>query len=302
MKELALFKRHSPKKKEKPSVFSIIIVIFLLLYTAALVALLWWGLMTAFKNNLKDYRLNKVGWPKEWTFDNFVKVYNEFAMPIHNGDDTVSFPMLFLYGFLYSLGCAFAASFVPCLTSYLCAKFDYKLSKIIYLIVVVTMILPIVGSLPAEIKMAKTLHIYNQIWGTWILKANFLGLYFIVFYNYFRSMPNAYIEAAKIDGAGNLRILFRVILPMARPLFLTVLLLNFITFWNDYQVPLVYLDDYPTVAVGMYKMAFSTVGGKVSNVPCRCAAASLMLLPILIIFLAFHKKLLGNLTMGGIKG
>ena len=299
MKNLAL--AHRKKKREKISALSIVIVVFLVLYCFILLFLLGWGLLSSFKDYRTDFRINPVGWPTKFTFDNFVTVYSEFSISIHNGNDTVSFPMLFLYGFLYSFGCAFAATLIPCVTSYLCAKFNYKLSKVIYLIVVIAMILPIVGSLPAEIAMAKRLGLYNQIWGTWILKANFLGMYFIVFYNYFKSLPNAYIEAAKIDGAGNMRILLQLILPMARPIFLTVMLINFITFWNDYQVPLIYLPDYPTIAVGMYNMAFLTTN-EISNVPCRCAAAALMLLPVLIIFLAFHKKLLGNLTMGGIKG
>lgn len=299
MKKAAISRKGAQKARITP--LSALILVFLLLYCLTLLFLLGWGLLSSFKDYRTDFRINPVGWPKSFTFENFATVYSRFYIPIHSGRDSVSFPMLFLYGFLYSLGCAFASTLIPCITSYLCAKFEYKLSKIIYLVVVVAMILPIVGSLPAEIAMAKRLGLYNQLWGSWILKANFLGLYFIVFYNYFRSLPNAYIEAAKIDGAGNMRILLRLILPMARPLFLTVMLINFITFWNDYQTPLIYLPDYPTVAVGMYTMAFKTTND-ISNIPCRCAAAVLMLLPVLVLFLAFHKKLLGNLTMGGIKG
>lgn len=298
-KQPSRLSRHKPHAKITP--MSAIIVFFLFLYCLTIIVLLLWGLMTSFKDVYEDFRINVIGLPSKWTFDNFKTVYQEFYITIKNGDELVTFPTLFLYGFLYSIGCAFFATLIPCITSYVCAKFDFKLSKIIYLIVIVAMILPIVGSLPAEIAMAKRFGLYNQIWGTWILKANFLGLYFIVFYNYFKALPNAYTEAAKIDGAGNLRILLQLVLPMARPIFMTVLLINFITFWNDYQVPLVYLPDYPTIAVGMYNMSFLTKGS-ISSVPCRCAAAALMLVPVLVIFLAFHKKLLGNLTMGGIKG
>ncbi len=298
-----VFHRPVAKKREKISPLSIIIVIFLILYSLAILTLLIWALMTAFKAPNTDFAINPVGLPKEWVLTNFENVYNLFYIEIQtaSGVEYVMLPQLFLYGFLYALGCAFFATIVPCITSYLCAKFDYKFSKVIYLIVVITMILPIVGNLPAEIAMARRFGLYDQIWGVWLLKANFLGLYFIVFYNYFRSLPNAYIEAARIDGASNLRVLLQIILPMVRPLFFTVMLINFITFWNDYQVPLVYLDSYPTIAVGMYRMVFSNIN-ELSNAPARMAAAALMLLPVLVIFLIFHKKLLGNLTMGGIKG
>ena len=163
------------------------------------------------------------------------------------------------------------------------------------------MIIPIVGNLPAEIKMAKSLDLYDRIWGLWFMKANFLGIYFLVFYNFFKNLPNAYNEAAKIDGSGNFRTMIQVIFPMALPLFFTVMLINFINFWNDYQVPLVYLPSYPTIAVGMQYMA-ATNAEELQYIPIKLAAAVIMIVPILIVFLVFHKKLLGNLTMGGIKG
>ena len=301
--QMNIFRRPVTKKKEKITPLTIVIIVFLILYCLTIIALLLWGFMSAFKDNNTDFAINPVGFPIKWVGDNFQNVFNKFYIEIASEDGTsyVMLPTLFLYGFLYALGCAFAASIVPCITGYLCAKFNYKFSKLIYLIVVITMILPIVGNLPAEISMAKTFGLFDQIWGMWILKANFLGLYFIVFYNYFKSLPDAYIEAAKIDGASNMRILLQLILPMVRPLFFTVMLINFINFWNDYQVPLIYLEHYPTIAVGMFNMATTNINS-LSNIPARMAAACLMLTPVLIIFLAFHKKLLGNLTMGGIKG
>lgn len=293
----------STKKRERITPLSIIIIVFLILYSLTLITLLVWGFISAFKDPFTDFPINPVGFPKKWITDNFQLVFYKFSIsvPSATGDIKITLPLLFLFGFLYALGCAFTATLIPCITSYLCAKYKYRFSKIIYLIVIITMILPIVGNLPAEIAMAKRFLLYDQIWGTWILKANFLGLYFIVFYNYFKTVPDAYIEAAKIDGASNLRVLLRIILPMARPIFFTVLLINFITFWNDYQTPLIYLKSTPTIAVGMYQMAM-TNDNQLSYVPCRMAAAVMMLTPVLIVFLAFHKKLLGNLNMGGIKG
>ena len=126
-------------------------------------------------------------------------------------------------------------------------------------------------------------------------------MYFLVFYNMFKQLPMAYTEAAKIDGAGNMSVLIKIVLPLVRNTFFTVMLINFIGFWNDYQTPLIYLPSYPTIALGMYHMASTTENG-LSTVPMRMTGAMLMLIPILALFLAFHKRLLGNLTIGGIKG
>ncbi|MBQ7995749.1 MAG: carbohydrate ABC transporter permease [Bacilli bacterium] len=293
------------KKRKETSVFSIIIVALLLLYCLTLVILFSWAIIASFKNPLLDFEINKVGLPKEWIFDNYLTAYNEFYVeaPVSDGTTAIfGMPMLFLYGFLYAFGCAFAATLIPCLVGYVTAKFQFKFSKLIYLIVIVTMIVPIVGNLPAEIAMAKSLNLYDQIWGMWIMKANFLGIYFIVFYNFFRSQPDAYIEAAKIDGSSNFRTMVQIMLPMAMPLFFTVMLINFISFWNDYQVPLIYLPGHPTIAVAMATIKDSAYPQSMRNIPSKIAAAMLMLVPVLVLFLAFHKKLLGNLTMGGIKG
>ena len=183
----------------------------------------------------------------------------------------------------------------------MCARFPYKFSKIVHTTVIVVMIIPIVGALPAEIRMAMTLKLYDHVWGLWIMKANFLGLYFLVFYGVFKALPMAYTEAAKIDGAGNLGVLIRIVLPLVRNTFFTVMLINFITFWNDYQTPLIFMPSHPTVALGMFHMASTTIS-TLATIPMRMTGAMLLLVPILIVFLLTHKRLMGNLTMGGIKG
>jgi ABC-type glycerol-3-phosphate transport system permease component len=120
-------------------------------------------------------------------------------------------------------------------------------------------------------------------------------------YGNFKSLPMAYTEAAKIDGAGNMNVLIRVILPLIKNTFFTIMLINFIGFWNDYQTPLIYMPSYPTIALGMFEMANTRENG-MSRVNMRMAGSMLMLIPILSLFLAFHKRLLGNLTVGGLKG
>lgn len=295
-----------PKIKDKAmrehfTPVTIVMLVFLIIYSISLFSPLLWGALTAFKNQ-SDFRVNIIGLPKQWVW-NFSFVFSKFTVSVQtaNGEKIVGMGMMYVNSILYSVGCAFFQTLVPCLTAYMCARFKYKFSKIVHTTVIITMILPIVGALPAEIQMAKSLMLYDHVWGLWIMKANFLGMYFLVFYGMFKSLPMAYTEAAKIDGAGNLTVLFRIVMPLVRNTFLTVMVINFIGFWNDYQTPLIYMPSHPTVALGMYYMASTTLNA-LSTVPMRMAGAMLMLIPILIVFLLTHKRLLGNLTMGGIKG
>lgn len=279
-----------------------ILLAVLILYSCVLILLLVWAFFTSLKYQ-EEFRLNILFFPNPWRWDNYSFVFKMFFVPVQTDSGTLYVGMgwMFVYGFLYAFGCALTGTFVPCLTAYLCAKFPYKLSRIIYLTVIVAMILPIVGSLPSEIQMAKRFGLYDNIWGLWIMKAHFLGMYYLVFYGMFKGMPSAYSEAAKIDGAGNFSIFFRIILPLSKNTFLTVMLINFIAFWNDYQTPLVYLPSWPTVAYGVFYMS-TTFINSLSSVPMRMTSAMLLLIPILTVFLIFHKRLIGNLTMGGIKG
>lgn len=299
-------KKLIPKKKgelrEHMTPLTGAMLVFLIIYVVSLLVPLIWSMITAFKKQ-SDFRINIIGLPKEWVW-NFSYVYEMFKVRVNTdtGSIDVGMGLMYIYSILYSVGCAFFNTLVPCTTSYCCARFrQYKFSKLIYTIVIVTMALPIVGSLPSEIRVAKALGLYDQIWGLWVMKANFLGMYFLVFYNSFKSMPVGFREAAKIDGAGNFRIFLNVEFPLVKSTFFTVMLINFITFWNDYQTPLVYLPSYPTIALGMFHMATTTENG-LSTVPMRMTGAMMMLVPILIIFLIFHKRLLNNLMVGGIKG
>lgn len=287
--------------KTKFSPFTIVLLIVLAVYVLSMFTLIGWALITSFKSP-NDFRTNAIGMPEKFVW-NYTFVYTKFYVSVltESGMEVVYMETMFVYSILYSLGCAFFQTLVPCITAYLCARFNYKFSKIVYTAVIVVMILPIVGSLPAELQMAKNTGLYDSIWGLWIMKANFLGMYFLVFYDGFKGLSMTYTEAAKIDGASNMHILLAIVLPLVKNIFFTVMLVNFIGFWNDYQVPLLYMPSYPTVAYGMYNMA-NTRENNLSSVPMRMTGAMLMFIPIFTLFLIFQKRLLGNLTVGGIKG
>lgn len=293
--------RKNTLQRPKWSAFRVVMLGGLLLYAVCLFLPLLWAMITAFKTQ-SEFRLNIVGLPKNWTW-NFSTIWEEFYIKVTapEGSRNVYVGELLINSVLYSVGCSFFGTLVPCVTSYLCARYQYKFSKVIYSVVIVVMALPIVGNLPAEISMANSLGIFDQIWGLWLMKAHFLGMYFLVFYNLFRSLPAAYTEAAIIDGAGNWTVMLRVIMPLAKNTFFTVMLINFITYWNDYQTPLIYLPSHPTIALGMYRMSYISIS-ELATIPMRMTAAVFMLVPTLVLFACFHKRLLGNLTMGGIKG
>lgn len=284
---------------------TIILMSVLILYSVSLLLPILWGLSTSLKTDL-DFYLNPFwlpdGWFWNWQWSNYSYAFMNFVVKVEAGAGfrIIYMEEMFLYTILYALGCAFFQSFVCCIVAYMVVKFDYFFSKVIYTVVIVAMILPIVGSLPSEIQMSRALGFFDTIWGMWIMKSHFLGMYFLVFHAMFRGIPKEFADAARVDGAGNFQVLFSIMMPLVRNTLFTVILLNFIGYWNDYQVPLIYLPSYPTIAYGLYLFNFSTINS-LSTIPMKITGCMIMMLPILIVFLIFRNRLIGNISIGGLK-
>lgn len=295
-------KRKNGAVKEGFSPLTIVMAVILGLYCLVLAIWLVWALLTSFKNP-NDFLGNKYGLPNPWYFDNFAYVIYEYKVEklIDGVSTVISTGDMILNSVLYSVGSAFIATLVPCITAYLCARYKYKFSKIIYSIVLVCMVIPIVGSQASELQIVIKMGIYDHMFGMWILKSGFLGLYFLVFHEVFLSIPNAYGEAAEIDGASDFCIMTKISLPLAKNTFFTVLLIMFVTYWNDFQTPMLYLPTHPTISEALYWIKSSSFN-YFAKMPVKMAAPMMFLIPVLVIFLCFHKRLLGNLTVGGVKG
>jgi ABC-type glycerol-3-phosphate transport system permease component len=296
------------KIKRNIKVSYVILFIILFVYTVSLLTPLLWTLLTSFKNvddwnwALVQKDASGVVWTKSFEFSNYVEAYKNFYVERVRGGLNYRFYItdMFINSVLYAGGCAFFATITPCLAAYLCARYRYKFGKIAYTVVLITMAIPIVGSLPSEIQMVKNIGLYDNIFGLYILKANFLGMYFLIFYAQFKMIPQDYTSAAEIDGASEARIMLQVIWPLAIGTITTVFLLNFINFWNDYQIPMIYWDSHPVAAFGMFEYSRKT--GTVAATPRKLAGILIMAVPILIVFGIFNKKIMSNMSIGGIKG
>lgn len=286
------------KKKISVSPLMIVLGVVLLIYVISLILPFCWALMSSVKDRL-DFTLNPFGLPEEWFFSNYGDVFSKFAVPINNDTERIGFFQLIGNSLIYALGCAFLSALTPCIMAYAVAKFDYKFSKILYGVVIFTMILPIVGSTPSSINVLRAIGLYDTFWGVFLLKTHFLGTYFLVFHATFKNTPKDYSEAAYIDGGGNFTVLFRIVIPMIRNIFFTVMLLQFVTFWNDFNTPLIYMPNNPTLALGIYVM--DNLNDNSFTIPMRLASCMIGLLPVLVLFLIFHERLLGKISMGGLK-
>ena len=318
---LNLCKKLAPEgKAAKASSAKIVVSAVLLLYSISMILLFVWALNTSLKSQY-DFRNNMIWLPNYSNeslyteyfgpnkglpipfYANYLQVFDGFPLTLTllNGTQKTFYVLdMYLNSILYSVGCAFMATFIPCIVSYIVARFNFKPLGIVYGIVIVCMIIPQVGTLPAQYRLADVLNLTNSFIGAWVMAGHFLGMYFLVFYASFKSVPKDYTEAAKIDGASNIMVMFRVIIPLVRNMFFTIFLLQFIAFWNNYQTPLLFLPDLPTISYGLF-MFSQNVDTNKANDPTKIAGCMFVFIPIFIVYLIFHNRLMGNLSMGGLK-
>lgn len=329
--------------KNSVSPLFIILGVILILYSLLMIFMLLWGLNTSLKSDGDYANLhNYLGFP---TLDgafgsreellhlkNYTMVIENFKyqkfISFYRGGDLINrttktnfgvmmgaqvyedllyefFPDLIVNTLIYVGGCALVASFVPALTAYLTAKYDFKLSGIIFILYTLMMCMPIVGNQPSQLAFFKNTGLYDTMLGIILQWASGAGMYYFVFYAYFKGVPETYREAAEIDGAGETRIMFSIYFPLAIKMILTVFLIQFVSLWNDYQYPLIFLPTQPTLATAVYYMTNLASGTKEAKVfaeaPAKMASSMVLALPVLLLFIFTKNKLMGDISLGGIK-
>ncbi len=290
------------KSKRKLSVFEIIIGCILLLYCAIFVTLFVWAICTSLKTS-DEFLKDPAGLANSFNIKNFVEVFSKISYQVDNdnGIFTKYYESMLLYSFLYAGGSAFFQVFCTAIVAYCTAKYQNKVSTIVNYVVIITLILPIVGNTPSMISLMRSLGLYNTMIGAWIMKFGFNNMYYLIFYAAFKSLSWTYAESAFMDGASHFTVFFKIMLPLMIKLVGTVFLLFFIEYWNDYQTPMFYLKDYRTASYGLF-VIYTSTESELAYPPIKIAGGIIIALPILILFLCFKDKIMGNLTEGGIKG
>ena len=296
-------KKNRIKKRTLRQIFPLIFFVLLLVYCISLLIPMAWALMSSLKTRL-DFRMDPLGFPTSFAWENYVSAFNALYIQVSAGAGVRNVYLLEMFGYTlaYAVGATIAATLAHMVMAYICAKYTrFRITKVLYTIVIVTMILPIVGSLPSEMQVVRTLGLYNNILGAWIMKATFLGTHFLIFYATFKGISWEYAEAAFMDGASHARVMFQIMFPLAKTTVSAIALLSFIGFWNDANMSMIYMPDIPTVAYGLFRFQFST-GQESSSITVQLAGCTIVMFPIFVLYMCFKKQLIGNIAIGGIKG
>ena len=117
---------------------------------------------------------------------------------------------------------------------------------------------------------------------------------------YFKTLPKGYEEAAYIDGCGYFKTMVKIMIPMARPSIITVILFQFLSFWNEYIIAFTLMDENSTLAVGLKNLM--AVERTATNYGIMYAGLVIVMIPVLILYVCVQKQLTKGMTLGGLKG
>ncbi|GGU86782.1 sugar ABC transporter permease [Streptomyces litmocidini] len=229
--------------------------------------------------------------PNSWHWDNYVRVF-----------ETDGFLIWWRNSLLYAgLGTVLVVvSSIP--VAYALAKFRFRGRHLSLLLVIATMMLPPqVVIIPMYLFWAKQMDLSGTLWPLIVPMA--FGDAFAVFLlrQFLLTIPNEYVEAARIDGCGELRTLVRVVLPMARPGIAAVALFQFFYCWNDYFGPQIYASENAAAWTLSYGLE-SFKGAHHTDWNLTMAATVLVMAPVILVFFFAQKAFVEGVTLTGVKG
>lgn len=233
-------------------------------------------------------------WPTRFTFQAYTDMFTvEYFGYLKN--------TVFVCG-MNILGTCFGAS----LCAYGLAKVRFKGRKVVFMIIMSTVLLPgTVTSIPLYI-------IYNDLGWTgtlyplWVpiwLGGGAMNIFLVR--QFMKGIPNSYSEAAILDGANSFHIYYAIILPLIRPILVYLAVTTFFGCWNDYTGPLMYVADKQTswtLSLALYKDFVVPESTKVKYVSSQMAVGVMMMIPCVILFAFFQRELMEGISAIGIKG
>lgn len=178
------------------------------------------------------------------------------------------------------------------------AKFRFRGRGVMFALVLATIMIPVQVTMIPTYLLLNSVRLTNTLVGI-ALPALVSAFGIFLFRQFMTTIPNELIEAARLDGAGEARVFASIVLPMSRPILAVQTVLTFIAGWNSFLWPLIIANDEEkyTLAVGL-----SLLNKQLTvNPPLQMAGASLMVVPILLVFAAFSRHVVQGFTMSGLK-
>ena len=261
--------------------------IILLILTFIFLMPILWVIGSSFKSTGELF-----SWPpsfigKNPTFSNYQRALEEGHFGIY-----------FFNTVFTSLVATFLTIVVNVMSGYAFAKYRFKGDKILFGVVLATLMIPLEVIMIPIFKVIVATNLYNSLWGLIIPAVASPTAVFLV-RQYYVGIPDAYMEAARIDGASEASILMRIMLPLARPVISVLCIFSFMWRWNDYLWPKLVINSKERYTI---QLALANYSGEYSvDWNSLLAMSVISMIPVIIVFVTLQSYIIGGMTAGGVK-
>lgn len=275
--------------KEKKILSGVIRYLVVIAFAALFLAPLFWMLSVSFSNVEEISKAKFLFFPKKINIENY-----KYALTL------MPFGRYFLNTLLVTVLGITGTVISSSLAAYAFARLKAPGKAGIFMLVISTLMLPTMVTCIPQFIIFKSLGMYDTLFPL-ILPAFFgNALYIFLFRQFFLTVPKELDDAARLDGCSTWQIYKDIIMPLSKPVIVSVMVFAFVGYWNDFMTPLIYLNsvDNRTLALGL--ATFSDVQGV--DVVSLMAASTVTLLPIVVIFFVAQKFFVKGVVTSGIKG
>ena len=260
------------------------------LVVATLVALIpsLFMILTSLKSQ-DEYIFNKVGFPRHIVFEHF-----------HNVLFESDFLGWMVNSIILAFGAVILSTVVSCLGAYAIARMQFRGRSLLFSISTSLMAIPPVVMIVPLFVLYTQLSLISTFQGAIVIYAGLITPFSVyLLTSFFRSLPKELFEAARIDGAGDLLILLKIVIPLSLPALLTLVVVNALYVWNDLLIAIIFLQDDSkrTLMAGI-----SVFQGRYNDqIPLTMAGMVFASAPMIILYLAFQKHYIQGLMAGSVK-
>ena len=275
------------KKQKSTSKLICTIIVGLLAVMFALP--LVWMTLASFKRVSEVFSENWL--PTVWQWKNYVTVWT---------DEQVYLPRVFFNTlFIVVLGTG-GQLIVSSLAAYGFAKIDFKGRAAIFTLFLAAMMIPSQATIIPRYMLFYKIGLYNSLWAL-ILPSWFSVTSIFLLRQFYMGLPNDLMDAAKVDGAGHLRIFAQILMPLTKPAMISTLILSFITLWNDYLSALVFLSNKKLYTVSQ-AVRYWLFDNNNQNYNLTMTTATIFIIPVIILFVFCQKYFVEGIATSGVKG
>jgi N-acetylglucosamine transport system permease protein len=261
--------------------------VLLFIWSIIVIVPFLWVVLSSFKTT-KEILASPFSLPAHWQFDNYAHAWTDAGIRQFFLNTVIVVGVALVLVMLLGAMCA-----------YVLARFTFPGSRFIYYLMLAGLTFPIFLAIVPLFFVLKNLELINTLPGLIMVYVAF-ALPFTVFflYAFFKTLPDDVYEAALIDGAGEWRTFFRVMLPMARPGMAAVAIFNFLGLWNQFLLPVALNTDQSRYVLTQGMASFASQAGYAVDFGALFAAVVITVVPVLIVYVIFQRRLEGSVSRG----